>query len=743
MLLSMTALPVLAADVDKGADDAQLADTGAGADDIASTGFNLLTEEEFQLKMAEMRQKYPDGSIWEGIYYENGVYKAETCWAYACQMMYEFFDAMFYTDGILSKYKDYDSNVNAGDWVRIDWDSHSIFITKVTGDGIYYTDGNGTGVYNQVRWDGYMTWSEFNERFSWRVHLPGNNLVGTEVIHTIAYDANGGSGSMSAQEINPGDNFTLKENEFYRDDHAFAGYTVRRSSDNKWYTTDAGWQSLVDIYDNNYTFKIYPQGKQYTLGTPWIGGISYSTIFTFYAQWMPDYSTVEFMSNYSGYNYLLGSDLDDDYSDYIYSRDTSVYSVSVSSAERMNNADSLKIVGKSAGSSGSDLTFYTSTNYGYGDGYSTVGLIGDNKDMTLRFMAKSSVAGATMYIRWGFSSTYESVELSTEWKTYYVSVPKNRYNGSALHPFFDTAGTFYLNSLTLGDEGNTNIVAETGDWACQEELVPRGERFSSMPVPHRDGYTFTGWYTAAEGGDHVTTSYIIEESRLRLYAHWSKDVSYTPVKTVHINGHTYELYDNTMGWEDAESFCEAMGGHLITIGSADENALAYSMINDRQGYCWIGLSYDIYDEEWQWVTGESTSYKNWYKASYGTTDSGEYFAMMYPMDFGTTPYASKWDKCVGSDYHRSYYGYYNSFFICEYDEAVLLGDADGNGRIETLDATAVMRYLADMTTGISGDIIKRGDVEENGRLDITDAAWIQRFLADMHTPYKIGEVMSA
>lgn len=742
MLFSMTALPVYAADVDNGEDDAQLADTGASADDIAPSSFNLLTEEEFQLKLAQLRQKYPDGSVWEGIYYENGVYKAETCWAYACQMMYEIFDAMFYTDGILSKYKDYDSNVNAGDWVRIDWDSHSIFITKVTADGIYYTDGNGTGVYNQVRWDGYMTWSEFNERFSWRVHLPGNDLVGTEVFHTIAYDANGGSGRMSSQEIDPGDNFTLKENEFYREDHTFAGYTVKRSSDNKWYTSDAGWQSLADIYDNNYTFKIYPQGREYTLGTPWIGGITYSTIFTFYAQWLPDYSTVEFMSNYSGYNYLLGSDLGDDYSDYIYSRDTSVYSLSVSSAERLNNTNSLKIVGKSAGSSGSDLTFYTSTNYGYGDGYSTAGLVGDNKDMTLRFMAKSSVEGATMYIRWGFSSSYESVDLTTEWKTYYVSVPKNRYNGSALHPFFDTAGTFYLNSLTLGDDVNTNVVAEPEDWACSEELVARGGRISRLPVPHRDGYTFTGWYTAAEGGDQVTSTTVIEESRLRLYAHWSKDVSRTPVKTVSSNGHTYELYDNVMGWEEAASFCESMGGHLVTIDNASENTLAYNMISDRQGYCWIGLSYNTSKGQWQWVTGENTSYKNWYKASYGTDDSGEYYAMMYPMDLGTTPYASKWDKCVGSDYHCSYYGYYNSFFICEYDEATLLGDADCNGWVESVDATFIQRVIAESVS--DGEAIRtRGDVDGDGRLSIIDAGWIQRYFADMYTPYKIGEVMSA
>ena len=40
----------------------------------------------------------------------------------------------------------------------------------------------------------------------------------------------------------------------------------------------------------------------------------------------------------------------------------------------------------------------TSTNYGYSDGYSQVSPMGDNKRMTLRFVAKSSVDGAKTYI---------------------------------------------------------------------------------------------------------------------------------------------------------------------------------------------------------------------------------------------------------------------------------------------------------------------------------------------------------
>ena len=758
-LLSVTSLPALAAEAQYRADDtATVSEVSEDTDDeaevdeltpkedeeIADTGWSLLTEAQFSSKLDQLRAKYPDGDIWNGIYYEYGAYKADTCWGYACQMMYEVFGAMFYSDGIYSSYMDYDSNVSAGDWVRIDLyggytsGTHSIFITKVTDKGVYYTDGNGTGVYNQIRWDGYYTWAEFNSMFRWRVHLPGNNLKGQDTVYTVAYNGNGGSGSMSSETLAANGKFKLKSNGFKRSGYTFGGYTVRRSSDGKWYTTDAGWQTQSEIYDNEYTYKVYPQGNSYTLGTPWIGGINSSCTFTFYAQWVPDKSTVEFFDNYSGYNYILGSDLSSDYSDYIYSRDTSVYSVSVDSSERLNNADSLKIVGKSAGEMGSDLAIGTSTGLGWGNGYSQLCDVGDDQDYYLRFCAKSSVEGAKMYIRWGFSGSFESVTLTKSWKIYTVLLPKNRFYGAALHPYFDKKGTYYLNSLAMGIGRTTNVTPESGSYAADPVTVTRGSTLTSMPTPARSGYSFVGWFTEAEGGEQVTKSTPVNTVSLRLYAHWVKDVSYTPVKTLVSNGHLYELYDNQMGWEDAEEFCEELGGHLITVDSNYENTVAYDMISDRQGYCWIGLNYNILTDSWEWASGDWYIFNRWYKQSYATEYSGEHYAMMYPMNIGTTAYAGTWDKCVGSSARNSYYCYYNSFFICEYDSTATLGDADGSGDVDITDASVVQHKLIGAWVPYGEEQLMCANVDGDDSLTMVDATFIQRYSTHIEIPYIIG-----
>ena len=474
------------------------------------------------------------------------------------------------------------------------------------------------------------------------------------------------------------------------------------------------------------------------MSAAWMEDINYDTTLTFYAQWVPDEATIEYAANYSGYNYLLGSNLGSNYSDYIFSRDSSAYSVSVDTFERLNNANSLKITGKKAGSSGSDLAFKTTTNFGYGDGYSQCAPMGDNKEMELRFYAKSSVDGAKMYFRWGYSNDYESVTLTTDWKVYYVDLPKTAFYGTAIHPFFDRAGTFYLNSLSLGDEWTSNIIPESGTWAAADQVIERGTALTDMPTPTREGYTFLGWYTAAEGGERITEDTVIYESRLRLYAHWVKSTSYTPLKTIRREGHIYELYDNIMGWEDAQRFCSSLGGHLLTIDSRDENRMAYDMIRDRQGYCWLGMYYDEGEEAWQWVDGSQITFTEWYDDDYAAADTGEYYAILYPMNYGSFAYAGSWDKCIGSDYHRSYYGYYNSFFICEYDDPFILGDADNNGEIELPDVTLIQYENAGFDTPADIDIM-RGDADGNGFLEIADATLISRYLSGMTTPYTINE----
>ncbi len=88
------------------------------------------------------------------------------------------------------------------------------------------------------------------------------------------------------------------------------------------------------------------------------------------------------------------------------------------------------------------------------------------------------------------------------------------------------------------------------------------------------------------------------------------------------NGHTYRYYTDTMNWEDAESYCESQGGHLVTITSEGEQNAIFEYLQDVAGDTdiWIGFKDTETEGDWStWVTGEAVTYTNW---GYGEPDDG-------------------------------------------------------------------------------------------------------------------------
>ena len=68
----------------------------------------------------------------------------------------------------------------------------------------------------------------------------------------------------------------------------------------------------------------------------------------------------------------------------------------------------------------------------------------------------------------------------------------------------------------------------------------------------------------------------------------------------------------------------------------------------------------------------------------------------------------------------------------------ILGDANGDGVVDSIDATLIQRYDAQMHVGDSFDV-NAADVNGDGEVDILDVTFIQRYLAGMNVKFPIGE----
>ena len=67
----------------------------------------------------------------------------------------------------------------------------------------------------------------------------------------------------------------------------------------------------------------------------------------------------------------------------------------------------------------------------------------------------------------------------------------------------------------------------------------------------------------------------------------------------------------------------------------------------------------------------------------------------------------------------------------------LLGDADGDGKVASPDATLIQRRLAEISVSFFDG--EGADVDGDNSLTIVDAAFIQRWLAQISIPYNIGD----
>ena len=120
------------------------------------------------------------------------------------------------------------------------------------------------------------------------------------------------------------------------------------------------------------------------------------------------------------------------------------------------------------------------------------------------------------------------------------------------------------------------------------------------------------------------------------------------------------MFSEIFTWEEAQAYCESIGGHLATLTTAEENTAVFNFLT-RPYETYFGLSDAEEEGVWKWVTGESFEFANW---EYGLPDN--FNGKDHYAQFWETP--EKWNDNTGSN--ADTFGTYAISFVCEWDKLI-------------------------------------------------------------------------
>ncbi|MBQ1391400.1 MAG: cell wall-binding repeat-containing protein, partial [Firmicutes bacterium] len=202
-------------------------------------------------------------------------------------------------------------------------------------------------------------------------------------------------------------------------------------------------------------------------------------------------------------------------------------------------------------------------------------------------------------------------------------------------------GTFdiYINGSLAGNDVSDyyNASAKPGTtWEIKDIKVANGKSFNGIAAGSRTG--------TLNGDMKIQLQFTTIPASLE---------SSVATTTKVYNGHTYIYVERLSTWYAAKQFSESLGGHLVTVTSAGEDNFIKNLTGGKA--VWIGLSDKASEGSWQWLTGESYSYKNWNSGEPNDSagDEGEEDYVHYS-DGGN------WNDNGG---YKTYH------FVCEIDKA--------------------------------------------------------------------------
>lgn len=185
------------------------------------------------------------------------------------------------------------------------------------------------------------------------------------------------------------------------------------------------------------------------------------------------------------------------------------------------------------------------------------------------------------------------IDREGDWERYEVT---NATGAKSIH--YPT--TFELSELSSYDQGE--II-----WLDRNERVTiteNGKQYTFMRG-HGDDFV-AGWFDVTNANEPLT----------------QVDDSIEEVISVRSGASVYTFCRGNVSWAQAAQYAASMGGHLVVIDNAQEDAMLHSTIMSAYGgTAWTGGHANGAGNGWTWLNNNTMSYQNWGSSSATPTSS--------------------------------------------------------------------------------------------------------------------------
>lgn len=331
--------------------------------------------------------------------------------------------------------------------------------------------------------------------------------------------------------------------------------------------------------------------------------------------------------------------------------------------------------------------------------------------------------------------TRSASQVNTNTWVYDVKVSEHGNTYGAYYT--DVTVTDFRGNTTTSDDAETKVGVYTvkfdpnnGSVSPTSKTVVYGYLYSrngNLPTPTRNGYTFTGWYTAKSGGTKITNSTkVTASSNHIIYAHWEPvDKTFPKISSIKVTDLTMSGYklvitasDNVSvssvnvstwtwrGWEESgiagkavksgtntwtydvkiSDFSSEHGGYYNSIEVIDSsgNLTASDMLETQVGV--FEVSFDANGGSVS-TTSKTVVYGYLYSRNENLpipTKKGYTFTGWYTAKTGGTKIADSTKVTVTSD----------QTLYAHWEKTVIEGDVNADDKFTVADAVLLQKWLA-------------------------------------------------